>query len=141
MSPFSRAAAERNKRVLNRVLRPLARVAPGMGLLTHTGRRSGRQYTIPLLVFVRQGHYLIALTYGSQADWVRNVITAEGAGLHSGRRRVRLGQPLIRSDPDHTWAPWLIRVILRRIQADQVMVFAAAHPPPRRRCSRRALPR
>lgn len=39
MSPFSRAAAERNKRLMNRILAPMARVGPGLALLIYTASR------------------------------------------------------------------------------------------------------
>ena len=49
---------------------------PGMGVITHRGRRSGRIYETPVNVFRRSDGYVVALTYRAGADWVRNVLTA-----------------------------------------------------------------
>lgn len=139
MSPLSRKIAQRNRRYLNKVMRHVVRLAPGQGLLTHTGRTSGRRYTIPVNYFVRQGRYLIALTYGERSDWVRNVMASRRASLRAGRADVELSDPRVLTDPGFTWAPWPVAFVLRRIDAPKVMVFDAAEPAPRTR-SRRPLP-
>lgn len=139
MSPFSRRAAQRNKKYLNRLMRPLARVMPGLALLTHTGRNSGHRYTVPVLIFVRRRRYVVALTYGREADWVRNVHASGRAELQIRTRRIHLRGPQVHHDPTHRWAPPPLRIILRRIQADELLSFVAAHPVPRGR-SRRPLP-
>lgn len=123
MSPLSRNVARRNKRHLNKVMRHLASWAPGLGLLTHTGRRWGAQYTIPINVFVRDGRYLIALTYGSEADWVRNVLASGEAELVTRRRRYRLTDPVSARDESLAWAPPPVRLILRRIKAFETLTM------------------
>src|SRR5690625_6162235 len=71
-----RKVALLNKRFLNRVVVHLAPRLPGLAVLHHRGRRSGRRYAIPINVFVRGERYLFALTYGPGTDWLKNVQTA-----------------------------------------------------------------
>jgi deazaflavin-dependent oxidoreductase (nitroreductase family) len=83
--------------VTNPVLRPVAGRLPGFGVVLHRGRRSGRLYRTPVNVFpVGQG-FVVALTYGPNIDWVKNVLAAGGCQLvHRGHRvdlvRPKLGQ-------------------------------------------------
>src|SRR5919107_658451 len=62
-----------NRRVTNRVLGPLAQRLPGFGIVIHVGRRSGAVRRTPVNVFHRGDRYVIALTYGADSQWVRNV--------------------------------------------------------------------
>ena len=91
-----RAVARFNARVTNRVTRPLAGRLPGFGIVSHVGRRSGRIYRTPVNVF-RDGDHVIALTYGAESDWVKNVIAAAAAS--SGREDRRFGCPTHGSSP------------------------------------------
>ena len=63
--------------------RPLAghRLFPLYALIRHRGRRSGRDYTIPVAVRVTADAFVIALPWGAETQWVRNVIAAGGCTL------------------------------------------------------------
>ena len=71
--PLPRSVARFNRHATNRVLGPLAHFLPHFGVVIHRGRRSGREYRTPVNVFRRRGELLVALTYGPESDWVRNV--------------------------------------------------------------------
>jgi hypothetical protein len=58
---------------------------------------------------------VIALTYGSSADWVRNVLAAGGCELESRRRHYELGAPRLYRDENASDMPAFIRFILRRV--------------------------
>ena len=58
---------------------------------------------------------MIALTYGSGADWVRNVQAAGGRQLESRRRHYQLGAPRRYRDENATDMPAFIRFMLRRV--------------------------
>ena len=58
------------------LVRPFAGFLPTFCILTHVGRRSSRVYRTPLNVFRRGDRVVFALTYGSGAEWVRNVLAA-----------------------------------------------------------------
>ncbi|MGY4709681.1 nitroreductase/quinone reductase family protein [Mycolicibacterium sp. CBM1] len=47
----------------------------------HTGRRSGKQYATPVVVDRIGDRFIVPLPYGTQVDWVRNVLTAGRAGI------------------------------------------------------------
>src|SRR5215207_8684422 len=61
------------------------------------------------------GADVIALTYGSGADWVRNVQAAGGCQLESRRRHYQLGAPRLYRDENATDMPAFIRFMLRRV--------------------------
>ena len=63
-------------------------------------------------VFRTVDGYLIALTYGTEAEWVRNVLAADGCHLITRRRRHRLGAPTIVHDKTRQLAPRPLRPIL-----------------------------
>src|SRR5258708_19100332 len=52
--------------------------------IRHVGRRSGRTYTTPVTARRSGDLVLIALTFGSQADWARNVRAAQGCSIRIG---------------------------------------------------------
>ena len=69
---------------LTRLLNPIIRRVAGrpgvplVGLVAHQGRRSGRTYATPVGVGWTGAAFLIPLTFGSTADWCRNVVAAGG---------------------------------------------------------------
>src|ERR1700747_688030 len=62
----------------NRITGLFAGWLPGFGILTHVGRKSGKVYRTPINVFRAPGGFIIALTYGGQSEWVKNVLAAGG---------------------------------------------------------------
>lgn len=119
--PLSRGLARFNRRVTNRVTGTFAHRLPGFALVIHTGRRSGKTYRIPVNVFRDGNDYLIALTYGADADWVHNVQAARGCEIVTRGQRIRLADPRIISDTSHQWAPLPVRLVLRLIGGSQYM--------------------
>jgi deazaflavin-dependent oxidoreductase (nitroreductase family) len=65
----------------NRITTLFAGWLPGFGILTHVGRKSGKVYRTPINVFRASNGFIIALTYGSQSEWVKNVLAAGGCEL------------------------------------------------------------
>src|SRR5579864_611651 len=74
-----------NLAVTNRITSRFAARLPGFGMLTHVGRKSGRVYRTPVNVFRAPEGFLIALTYGRDSEWVRNVLAAGGCKLETRR--------------------------------------------------------
>jgi deazaflavin-dependent oxidoreductase (nitroreductase family) len=85
--------------VTNRITSRFAARLPGFGILTHVGRKSGRVYRTPVNVFRAPEGYLIALTYGRDSEWARNVLAAGGCQLETRRVRYQLSAPTIVHDP------------------------------------------
>ena len=118
---LARRIARFNKRVTNRITGPLAPHLPGFGVVVHTGRTSGRRYETPVNIFTRDDGFVIALTYGTQSDWVRNVLAAGGCELVSRGRRYRLVDPQITRDESRADASSFARRILKLIGAADFM--------------------
>ena len=77
--PVSGRIRSFNKHVLNRLTLRLARASFGLFVIVrHTGRRSGKTYETPILAIKRPDSFIVALTYGPQVDWYRNVVAANG---------------------------------------------------------------
>src|SRR5215467_6841739 len=81
--PIPMVVARWNKVVLNKITRHIAPWMPGLGVVVHHGRRSGRRYETPVTVFTDGDRYIIALTYGPDTDWVRNVLASGGCELRT----------------------------------------------------------
>ena len=110
--PLPRAVARINRRVTNRLLTGLATRLPGFGVVIHIGRRSRRQYRTPVNVFRRGDRFTIALTYGTNADWVRNVLAEGGCGLETRGRTLRLSRPQLFHDEGRHAVPPPVRLVL-----------------------------
>jgi deazaflavin-dependent oxidoreductase (nitroreductase family) len=110
---LGRRMARFNRHVTNRLTGPFAARLPGFGVVVHRGRRSGRSYRTPVNVFRRTGGYVVALTYGPDAQWVRNVLAEGGCELVTRGRRVALESPELRRDERQRLVPAPVRPILR----------------------------
>jgi deazaflavin-dependent oxidoreductase (nitroreductase family) len=85
-------------RPLTKVLNPLMLRLAGRRLIPmaqvhHLGRRSGRAYITPTSAHVRDDVLLIALTFGNQSDWSRNVRAAGECTVRLGGRTYRATSP------------------------------------------------
>jgi deazaflavin-dependent oxidoreductase (nitroreductase family) len=66
-----------NKHILNPILGRVARSAHGpFAIVKHVGRKSGKPYETTIIVFPAADGFVIALTYGPEVDWYRNVLAA-----------------------------------------------------------------
>lgn len=98
--PFSQWIAKSNRYIANPVLGLLAGKIGPLAVLEHTGRRSGKRRTIPIMAFRKTDGFLIALTYGPKTDWVRNVLAAGSTAITVRRQRYELNNPvLFEADP------------------------------------------
>lgn len=120
---LSKSVARFNRRVTNRTIGRFADRLPGFGVIGHVGRRSGREFHTPVNVFAERarGGYVVALTYGPDADWVRNVLAADGCTLVTRGRTVRLTAPKLVHAPDRSRVPWPVRQVLRLIDVSDFL--------------------
>lgn len=95
-----RQVAEFNKRVTNPAARAITPWLPYLGTLEHVGRKSGKCYRTPLLVFETHDGYAILVGYGPQTDWLKNVLARGHAVLHKRGRAIDLGNPRVVSKAD-----------------------------------------
>ena len=109
--------------VINPVARLFAGWMPGFGLLTYTGRSSGLTYRLPINVFRRGDRYIFVLTYGSESQWVKNVLAAKGCEMRVGGRDVHLVDPEVIA-ADWKLVPPPVRLIERRVAGvDEFLVM------------------
>jgi deazaflavin-dependent oxidoreductase (nitroreductase family) len=113
--PLPRTLARWNKVGLNRLTRRVAPWMPGFGVVAHSGRRSGRRYQTPVNVFPGKDGYLLALTYGPDSDWVKNVLAARGCELLTRGRTIRLISPELVHDENRSGIRPLEGQVLRLI--------------------------
>jgi deazaflavin-dependent oxidoreductase (nitroreductase family) len=101
LAPVRNAVRRVNRTVTNpRVLRTAGTAGEQTSVIRHVGRTSGRPYQTPVdLVPTRTG-FLIALPYGSQADWVRNVLAAGSATVVTDGESLEVDRPTIVATAD-----------------------------------------
>ena len=91
----SRRVARFNKVVTNRVQGVYAWILPPWAVMLHRGRRSGRPYRTPVLAFRQDRTLVVALIYGEESDWLRNLAAAGGGQVVRGGRTYELGTPRV----------------------------------------------
>jgi deazaflavin-dependent oxidoreductase (nitroreductase family) len=87
--PVPKWVAKFNKRVIN----PREVKRGKWPVLVHVGRSSGTTYHTPLEVHPVDGGYIFVLVYGSDSDWVQNVLAAGSATLEIDGDLVELISP------------------------------------------------
>jgi len=113
-----------NIAVTNRITSLFAGWLPGFGILTHVGRKSGNVYRTPVNVFRASNGFIVALTYSSQSEWVKNVLAAGGCELKTCGKKSHLSAPKVVRDPTRRRFPIPVRLILRLVGADEYMELA-----------------
>jgi deazaflavin-dependent oxidoreductase (nitroreductase family) len=88
-----RAVANFNSRVTNPAARSISPWLPGQGTLEHVGRKSGKRYRTPLLVFPTQDGFIVLIGYGPESDWVKNVLAGGPTVLHKRGKNIALTNP------------------------------------------------
>jgi len=105
----------------NRITGLFAGWMPGFGILMHVGRKSGKVYRTPVNVFRAPNGFMIALTYSSQSEWVKNVLAAGGCELKTRGKSYHLSAPKVVHDPSRRRFPSPVRIVLRLVGADEYM--------------------
>ena len=126
--PIPRTVARFNRQYLNPMMLPLASRLPYMAVVRHRGRTSGREYETPILLFRSGDRVVIALTYGRDVDWVRNVRAGGGATVRHRGRELDLVAPEIRTDDTGvTQLPWPVRHFLPRVGVHDYLHLRQTH--------------
>ena len=110
----------------NRITSLFAGWFPGFGILTHAGRKSGKIYRTPVNVVRASNGFIIALTYSSQSEWVKNVLAAGGCELQTRGKKNQLSAPKVVRDPTRKRFPFPVRIVLRLVGADEYMELSKA---------------
>src|SRR6266550_3176032 len=115
-------------RFVNPVTRQFAGRLPGFGILTHVGRTTGRTYRTPINVFRRGDHYVFVLTYGSDAQWVKNVLAQRECWVRVRGHDVKLFDPELIVDPARRLAPAPVRFVGRLAHVTEFLRMRSASP-------------
>lgn len=108
-------------RYINPLALTLARFTPGITVITHRGRKTGRRLETPVTAYQLGGTVAIMLAHG-KTNWVKNVLAAGEADIRLGRREVHLINPrIVPAGTDDPSLPRMARIAARR----GVGVFAA----------------
>lgn len=106
-----------NRRYLNRLTGKIAHSAWGpFCIVYHVGRRSGKTYETPIIAIPEADGFVIALTYGANVDWFRNVSAAGRCEIlwHQRAYAIDKIEPMtVEAALPHF--PWLERRILRLV--------------------------
>lgn len=109
-----------NVRFSNWFMRPIAARLPWFGVLEHVGRKSGTVRRTALMTFHRKpDRWVMALTYGNDVQWLRNVSAAGGARLLSRGRWVELVDPRQFRDASRGSVPWIVRPFLALLRVNE----------------------
>jgi deazaflavin-dependent oxidoreductase (nitroreductase family) len=112
--------------LFNPVSRLFVSRLPGFGILSYTGRKSCRRYRTPINVFRRGDDFVFALTYGSEVQWVKNVLAAGGCNITMRGRDISLVEPEIFVDPTRHLMPLPVRLVLRLSDTTEFLRMRAA---------------
>jgi deazaflavin-dependent oxidoreductase (nitroreductase family) len=107
--------------VFNPFSRLFVRWLPGFGILGYRGRRSGKAYRTPMNAFRHGDEWVFALTYGSDVQWVKNVLAAGEATLEIRRRTIRLVDPVLFVDQRRRLMPIPVRQILGLMRVSEFL--------------------
>jgi deazaflavin-dependent oxidoreductase (nitroreductase family) len=111
-----------NKAGPNRVARHVFPWLPGLAVVVHRGRRSGRGYQTPVNRFTTDdGRFIIALTYGPGTDWVKNVLAAGGCEIRTRGRRFQARDPQVHHDESLRHISPAFRPFLRLLKASEFL--------------------
>jgi deazaflavin-dependent oxidoreductase (nitroreductase family) len=92
--PFRGLIRTSNKYLLNPLMLRLAgKRFWYASVVQHTGRHSGKTYSTPVVADRVGRDIIIPLPYGTQVDWVRNVLTAGAATVIGKGETLTAGEP------------------------------------------------
>lgn len=95
-TPLLNAVRTSNRYLLNPLMLRLAgRKNWYAAAIEHTGRRSGKEYTTPVVAERITDGFVIPLPYGAGVDWLQNVLAAGHAIIHSQGEDYDVVQPEI----------------------------------------------
>ena len=101
-------------RYINPVAVPLARFMPGITVIRHRGRKSGRQFETPVSAYRKGDTVAIMLAHG-KTNWVKNILAAGEADIRLGRRDLHLVNPrIVPAGGDDPALPRMARLAARR---------------------------
>jgi deazaflavin-dependent oxidoreductase (nitroreductase family) len=121
-----------NRALTNRLVAPLAGFVPPLALVRHVGRKTGRLYRTPVLAFPIHGGTLTPLPYGTDTDWLLNLLAAGAGEVESAGRRAAVENPrVLDAEEAMELVPELLRPLLRLASLPGFLVLDRSERPAR----------
>jgi deazaflavin-dependent oxidoreductase (nitroreductase family) len=79
---------------INPLIRPVSKRMPGLGVIKHTGRSSGKNYETIVTPYRKGTVLAIGLAHG-KTNWVKNVVAAGEADIEIGKKNLHLVRPRV----------------------------------------------
>ena len=99
---------------INPVAVPIARFMPGITVIKHRGRKSGRHFETAVSAYRKGNTVAIMLAHG-KTNWVKNILAAGHADITLRGREVHLVNPrLVAAGTDDPALPRMARLAARR---------------------------
>lgn len=99
---------------VNPIAVPIARFIPGVTVIKHRGRTSGKQFETPVSAYRKGRTVAIMLAHG-KTNWVKNILAAGEADIRLGGRDVHLVNPrIVEAGSDDASLPLIARTAVRR---------------------------
>ena len=99
---------------INPVAVPIARFTPGITVITHRGRKSGRRFETAVSTY-RKGHTVAIMLGHGKTNWVKNILAAGEADIRLRGRDVHLINPrIVEAGSDDPSLPLMARIAARR---------------------------
>jgi len=90
-----------NRAFTNKLQRRSAgRPGASTAVIQHRGRTSGRLYETPVVPFATDGGFLVSLPYGSNTDWLKNVLAGGSAVLVTNGQTCTVDRPEVVATDD-----------------------------------------
>lgn len=121
--PVLNAVRRMNRAVMNpRQMRSAGTPGAFAGVIRHTGRSSGRAYETPVGPFPTDDGFVIALPYGTETDWVKNVLAGGSSTLVTEGQTYEVDRPeIVRTVEVADALPADEQARLRRFRVDRCL--------------------
>jgi deazaflavin-dependent oxidoreductase (nitroreductase family) len=108
---------------------PVAAFVPPLAVVHHVGRKSGHDHRTPVLAFSLASGILTPLPYGTDTDWVLNLLAAGGGELEAFGRRVAVENPrVIDAEAATELVPDVFGPVLRVLDLPGFLLLDRAEP-------------
>lgn len=122
--PLPRGLARFNRHVTNRVAYPLSTRMKPFALVRHEGRSSGKAFETPVWAWRHGEVVTVALTYGADVDWLKNLQKTGGGGLVMTGDELSVGEPrLIDTEVGMARMPRVVETALRLLDVTEFVEF------------------
>ncbi len=114
-----------NKYFFNRLILKFAGSSFGFfAKVHHTGRKSGKQFQTPIIAVPFEKGFMVALTYGREVDWYKNIQSMSAFDLEWCGNKYKIYKIIsVNSKPAKVNFPFILRVVLYLLKTKYFVKF------------------